>query len=91
MKKSSIPVSPVGRPAHSHPATHYMSCDTLILVQHAIDFRLGALEKLHWDGVAVGAIDPFYRNIAQVRSRLEAARLEMGKVYESQFSEKGTI
>jgi hypothetical protein len=89
MKKSRIPTSPVGRPAHSRPATHYISCDTLFIVQHAIDHRLEALNKLHWDGFYVGATDPFYRNIAIAQSKLEAARLEVGKVYESQFVTEG--
>lgn len=62
-----------------------LSCDALILIQRALDFRESHLEVLHWQAVALGATDPLYRNIAQEIAKIGKARSELAAVYESQF------
>ena len=66
-------------------STKTLSADQLIIIQDAISYTDGQLDKLHWSAVTFGATDPLYRNIANHRFKLEQARSALCKLFEQQF------
>jgi hypothetical protein len=69
-------------------STKTLSAEQLIVIEDAIRFMDGNLDKLHWQAVAFGATDPLYRNIVNYRHKLEEARHAVCILFEQQFEPK---
>jgi hypothetical protein len=63
----------------------YLSCDSLITIQNALDHISKALEMVHWNGVVYGATEPFYQNLKSQQLKIVTARTELAEIYTAQF------